>query len=250
MLTDKQCKNASCPEGKARIRASDSGGLYIEVAGAGSKRWFWKYYFDGKEKRLSLGSYPEVSLKDARAARDDARKQHQSGADPVLARQVDRLSSRFDANASFEVTAREFHATKRVGWSDHYAKRWLERLGKDMRCVFSEFMRMLLLSRQGGPDCRASRDVADSAGAAATMAIRSTNCASDITPKPMGVIFPVKGWARYTAGTWVTFSVVAMPLSRRASGKPGIAPPSTLIATTRMPWRAWNASSVGAKAWQ
>jgi len=56
MLTDKQCKNASCPEGKARIRASDSGGLYIEVAGAGSKRWFWKYYFDGKEKRLSLGS--------------------------------------------------------------------------------------------------------------------------------------------------------------------------------------------------
>ena len=65
-----------------------------------------------------------------------------------------------------------------------------------MRCVFSEFMRVLLLSRQGGPDCRASRDVADSAGAAATMAIRSTNCASDSTPKPMGVIFPVKGWAR------------------------------------------------------
>ena len=57
MLTDKQCKNASCPEGKARIRVTDSGGLYLEVAGAGSKRWFWKYYFDGKEKRLSLGSY-------------------------------------------------------------------------------------------------------------------------------------------------------------------------------------------------
>lgn len=36
---------------------TDSGGLYLEVAGAGSKRWFWKYYFDGKEKRLSLGSY-------------------------------------------------------------------------------------------------------------------------------------------------------------------------------------------------
>lgn len=147
MLTDKQCKNASCPEGKARIRASDSGGLYIEVAGAGSKRWFWKYYFDGKEKRLSLGSYPEVSLKDARAARDDARKQHQSGADPVLARQVDRLSSRFDANASFEVTAREFHATKRVGWSDHYAKRWLERLGKD---IFP-WLGKLPLSQIGAP---------------------------------------------------------------------------------------------------
>ena len=43
MLTDKQCKNASCPEGKARIRVTASGGLYLEVAGAGSKRWFWKY---------------------------------------------------------------------------------------------------------------------------------------------------------------------------------------------------------------
>ena len=41
MLTDKQCKKASCPEGQARIRMTDSGGLYLEVAGAGSKRWFW-----------------------------------------------------------------------------------------------------------------------------------------------------------------------------------------------------------------
>ena len=147
MLTDKQCKNASCPEGKARARATDSGGLYLEVAGAGSKRWFWKYYFDGKEKRLSLGCYPEVSLKDARAARDDARKQHQSGTDPVLARQVDRLSSRFDANASFEVTAREFHATKKVGWSDHYAKRWMERLEKD---IFP-WLGKLPLSQIGAP---------------------------------------------------------------------------------------------------
>jgi hypothetical protein len=50
----------------------------------------------------------------------------------VLARQVDRLSSRFDTNANFDVTAREFHATKKVGWSDHYAKRWMERLEKDI----------------------------------------------------------------------------------------------------------------------
>jgi hypothetical protein len=147
MLTDKQCKSASCPKGKARARLTDSGGLYLEVAGAGSKRWFWKYYFDGKEKRLSLGCYPEVSLKDARAARDDARKQHQSGIDPVLARQVDRLSSRFDANASFEVTAREFHATKKVGWSDHYAKRWMERLEKD---IFP-WLGKLPLSQIGAP---------------------------------------------------------------------------------------------------
>jgi integrase len=88
-----------------------------------------------------------VSLRDARSARAAARKQHQGGADPVLTRQVERLSSRFDTSASFEVTALEFHATKKVGWSDHYAKRWLERLGKD---VFP-WLGKLPLSQIGAP---------------------------------------------------------------------------------------------------
>ena len=92
MLTDKQCKNASCDAGRPRVRLADSGGLYLEVSPSGSKRWFWKYRFDGKEKRLALGGYPDLGLKEARVARDDARKQHQSGADPVLTRQVERLS--------------------------------------------------------------------------------------------------------------------------------------------------------------
>jgi len=60
---------------------------------------------------------------------------------------VERLSSRFDANASFEVTAREFHATKKVGWSDHYAKRWMERLEKD---IFP-WLGKLPLSQIGAP---------------------------------------------------------------------------------------------------
>ena len=113
MLTDKQCKNASCPAGKARVRLADAGGLYLEAAPSGSRRWFWKFYFDGKEKRLALGGYPDVGLKEARAARDEARKQQQRGADPVLERQVERLSSRFDADATFETAAREFHTLQR-----------------------------------------------------------------------------------------------------------------------------------------
>ena len=75
MLTDKQCKNASCPAGNARVRLADAGGLYLEAAPSGSRRWFWKYYFDGKEKRLALGGYPDVGLKEARVARDEASKQ-------------------------------------------------------------------------------------------------------------------------------------------------------------------------------
>jgi len=73
MLTEKQCKNASCDAGRPRVRLADSGGLYLEVSPSGSKRWFWKYRFDGKEKRLALGGYPDLGLKEARVARDDAR---------------------------------------------------------------------------------------------------------------------------------------------------------------------------------
>ncbi len=79
MVTDPHCRNAICPPGKTRLRLADSGGLYLEVAANGSKRWFWKYRLDGKEKRLALGRYPEVGLKDARTARDIARLSQRAG---------------------------------------------------------------------------------------------------------------------------------------------------------------------------
>lgn len=55
-------------------RLYDTNGLYVEVTTAGGKLWRLKYRFDGKEKRLALGAYPDVSLKDARERRDNARK--------------------------------------------------------------------------------------------------------------------------------------------------------------------------------
>lgn len=63
MLTDIACKSAVCPPGKARARLTDTGSLYLETSPTGFKRWFWKYRFATKEKRLALGSYPAVSLK-------------------------------------------------------------------------------------------------------------------------------------------------------------------------------------------
>ena len=74
MLTDIACKSTTCPADKPRARFADTGGLYLEVTPNGAKRWFWKYRFDGKEKRIAFGSYPAVKLKEARVARDDARK--------------------------------------------------------------------------------------------------------------------------------------------------------------------------------
>ena len=56
MLTDAQCRNAVCSPTSKRERLSDSGGLYLEVAPGGSRRWFWKYRHEGKEGRMALGS--------------------------------------------------------------------------------------------------------------------------------------------------------------------------------------------------
>lgn len=132
ILTDAAIKRATCPPDKARARFTDSGGLYLEVAATGSKRWFWKYRIEGKEKRIALGSYPEVTLKSARDARDEARKLQREGIDPVLQRRVDKLDNLSAGDATFEAVAREFHTTHKDGWSPHYAKRWLERLEKDL----------------------------------------------------------------------------------------------------------------------
>ena len=58
MLTEAECKNATCPPDKKQARFADSGGMYLQVSPAGSKRWFLKYRVGGKEKQLALGSYP------------------------------------------------------------------------------------------------------------------------------------------------------------------------------------------------
>lgn len=138
-LTDPECRNAVCPSGKARARFSDSGGLYLEVSPNGSRRWFWKYLYSGKEKRLALGSYTEpgskkvrVTLKQAREARDDARKVQRGGVDPAQRRQLDKLTKGAIAGTTFAAIARELHAVKSKGWSEKYAERWIERMEKDL----------------------------------------------------------------------------------------------------------------------
>ena len=132
MLTDADCKNATCPKGLKRRRLTDGGGLYLEVSPAGSKRWFWKFYPDGKESRLALGSYPDVSLKKARADRDDARKTKGAGTNPVQQRKADKLASSASKATTFEAVAREFHGTKNESWSVNHSAQWLRCLEKDL----------------------------------------------------------------------------------------------------------------------
>ncbi len=132
MLTDADCRNAKCPEDKKRHRLTDGAGLYLEVAPSGSRRWFWKFYAAGKEDRLALGSYPEVGLRAARKARDEARELHKAGSHPRRARQAEKIAKQASSAATFEAVAREFHETKAQAWSPNHRAQWLRCCTKDL----------------------------------------------------------------------------------------------------------------------
>jgi len=132
VLTDKQCKNAVCPADKKRARFTDAGGLYLEVSPGGSKRWFWKLYADGKESRMALGSYPMVSLADARRARDVARLQKADGKNPIQVRKVERLKATTSPDETFRVVAIEWHEKQTSQWSDGHAARALRQFERDL----------------------------------------------------------------------------------------------------------------------
>ncbi len=132
MLTDAQCRNATCSPEKKRERLTDAGGLYLEISPAGRKRWFWKYYPDGKETRMALGSYPAISLTAARKARDAAKLKRADGFDPVQARNLDRIKQAMSEGETFELVAREWYEKKSKLWSSHHQTRELRNLEKDL----------------------------------------------------------------------------------------------------------------------
>jgi hypothetical protein len=107
-LTDTKIRNAK--PGEKPMRLFDERGLYLEVSPAGGKWWRLKYRFGGKEKRLSLGVYPDVTLKDARDRRDAARKLLGNGVDPSENRKATRSAQSERASNSFEVVTREWFA--------------------------------------------------------------------------------------------------------------------------------------------
>ena len=127
-LTVTAIKNAK-PKEKA-YRISDGKGLYLEITPNGSKRWRFRYFFDGKEKLISLGVYPEISLKEARERHLEARNKVANDIDPSAERQL-KKASRGD-EFSFEYLAREWHGINVPKWSKHYGEQVLVRLEKNI----------------------------------------------------------------------------------------------------------------------
>ena len=111
MLADIEVKNA---KGKDKpYKLTDGQGLYLLVKASGGKLWRFKYYFHGKEKLLAFGTYPEISLAQAREKRDEARKQIANGVDPGEIRKAQKAAQGQD---SFEVVARE--------WNEKFSSTW------------------------------------------------------------------------------------------------------------------------------
>ncbi len=124
-MSDTKARNAK-PKDK-QFKLFDTDGLFLLVSPAGGKWWRFKYRFGGKEKLLSLGTYPEVGLSQARERRDAARKQVADDIDPSQARKALKAAKVQDEN-TFEVVAREWHSKFTPTWTSGHAAMILRRL--------------------------------------------------------------------------------------------------------------------------
>ncbi len=125
-LTDVKARNAK-PSDK-QVKLYDSDGLFLLVTPAGGKSWRFKYRFGGKEKLLALGTYPEITLLEARHRRDEARKLVANGVDPSAVKKAVKAAKSEGGANSFEVVAREWHTKFTPTWSDSYTNWVLRRL--------------------------------------------------------------------------------------------------------------------------
>lgn len=133
-LTNLKCKNAEPQDKPYKLAAGR--GLYLEVMPNGSKYWRMKYRVkvDGKlkEKRMALGVYPEVSLKEADEKCTKARKLMEQNIDPSQAKQSAKRAAAQKANNTFESLAREWHENFKHKWTDRHANTVLRRMERDI----------------------------------------------------------------------------------------------------------------------
>ena len=126
MLTDTKIRALRAKDKPFKL--ADGHGLYIYVTKHGGKYWRQKYRINGKEKLLSHGEYPFVSLQQARTLRDEARAKIKQGQDPAIYKRTEQNAKK----NSFEAIARNWHEAQRSDWSDNHTKKVIISLEKDI----------------------------------------------------------------------------------------------------------------------
>jgi integrase len=129
-LTDIQVKNAR-PAAKP-YKLADGKGLFMLIQPSGGKWWRFKYRIAGKEKQLSFGVYPDVSISEARNRLMDARKALQEGKDPSFLRQEEKRRVAVKYENTFEIIARQCHENRKTAWNKKYAHQIKIRLEADV----------------------------------------------------------------------------------------------------------------------
>lgn len=125
-LTDAKVRNAKGADKPYKL--ADSGGLYLFVTPTGFRSWRMKYRFAGKERRLTFGPYPEISLLAARDMRDEARRHLRSDRDPGIAKVKARAAAQVSAATTLEAVGRRWHEAMRPRWSAVHADKVIQRL--------------------------------------------------------------------------------------------------------------------------
>ena len=133
-LNDTQCKNAKPNDlpSKAPKKLADGQGLYLWVMPNGAKYWRLAYRYNGKQKTQALGVYPEISLKEAREKRSEARSMLAAKKDPSLERKKEKALALNSSDNTFEAVARAWHENRQVRWTQGYAQDVIKRLEADI----------------------------------------------------------------------------------------------------------------------
>lgn len=198
-LTDTAIRKAR--PGPKSIKLFDGRGLYLEVSPKGGKWWRFKYRHQGKEKRISLGVYPDVTLKMARDRREEARSQLAEGIDPGENRRAIRATQEANSENSFEVIAREWFARNSKTWAEDHGNRIIRRLESDIfpwigKQPITEITAPKILSAIRRIENRGALETAHRAlgncGQVFRYAVATGRAERDPTPDLRGALPPVK----------------------------------------------------------
>ncbi|MFT8896459.1 MAG: integrase arm-type DNA-binding domain-containing protein [Acetobacter sp.] len=131
MLTDTKIRTAKA--GEKAYRLADSAGLFLHVMTSGSKIWRMRYRSpEGKEQTLTLAPYPEMSLQDARRARDAAKDMRRQGVDPIAHKKIAPALIRPSSESSFEAITREWYDLRMDLWRPRHAHDVISSLERDV----------------------------------------------------------------------------------------------------------------------
>jgi integrase len=209
-LTDIQVKNAK-PKGKA-YKLSDAGGLFLMVTPTGGKLWRLAYRFDGKQKTLSFGAYPTITLLEARSKQDKAKKILANDQDPSELSKLDKAKKQADKANTFELWANLWLAHWRVDKSPRHVDIISRRLATNVLPVLGampilDITAVNIASLMRGIARRGALDVATSAHQTVSQVFRyaiandttarvTRNPATDIKPSDIIQSRPVVNQAR------------------------------------------------------